>query len=236
MQNALFYCFFPFIAALIGGGIALVKSPSPYVKSCIQHFAAGVVFSVVAVELLPDIIKKHAPFFVVLGFALGISAMLIIKSLTRKAEENAQSASLAMLTAVAVDVILDGFLVGIGFAAGAEEGLLLTIALTIEMLSLGLAVIVELGSAGLSRSKSMLYLLAISGLLFVGTGIGTMILSHVSDNVLETVLSFGLVALLFLVTEELLVEAHEQPETPFTTALFFVGFLLFVILSMTNLK
>lgn len=38
-------------------------------------------------------------------------------------------------------------------------------------------------------------------------------------------LALGLVALLYLVTEELLVEAHEVEDTPVTTAMFFVGFL-----------
>jgi ZIP family zinc transporter len=37
--------------------------------------------------------------------------------------------------------------------------------------------------------------------------------------------SFGLVALLYLVTEELLIKAHERLETPWGTAMFFVGFL-----------
>jgi ZIP family zinc transporter len=37
--------------------------------------------------------------------------------------------------------------------------------------------------------------------------------------------AFGLVALLYLVTEELLTEAHEKPETAWGTAMFFVGFL-----------
>jgi zinc transporter, ZIP family len=49
---------------------------------------------------------------------------------------------------------------------------------------------------------------------------------------LKMVLSFGLVALLFLVTEELLTEAHEEKETPFQTVCFFAGFLLFLILGM----
>ncbi len=35
-------------------------------------------------------------------------------------------------------------------------------------------------------------------------------------------------ALLCLVTEELLVEAHERPDTPLATAVFFVGFFLMV--------
>lgn len=41
-----------------------------------------------------------------------------------------------------------------------------------------------------------------------------------------------LAALLFLVTEELLVEAHAEGETPAATALFFLGFLVFMLLGM----
>ena len=51
-------------------------------------------------------------------------------------------------------------------------------------------------------------------------------------RVLSAVLAFGCAALLFLVTEELLVEAHEVPETPWTTAMFFAGFLLFLVIGM----
>jgi ZIP family zinc transporter len=49
---------------------------------------------------------------------------------------------------------------------------------------------------------------------------------------IEGVLSFGVAELLFLVTEELLVEAHEVPETPLTTATFFAGFLVIILLEM----
>ncbi len=49
---------------------------------------------------------------------------------------------------------------------------------------------------------------------------------------MELVLSFGLSALLFLVTEELLTEAHEEKETVWHTSIFFGGFLLFLILGM----
>ena len=45
-------------------------------------------------------------------------------------------------------------------------------------------------------------------------------------------LSFGLSALLFLVTEGLLTEAHEEKETFWHTSAFFGGFLLFLILGM----
>lgn len=46
-----------------------------------------------------------------------------------------------------------------------------------------------------------------------------------SPVVISGFLSFGLIALLYLVTEELLVEAHEKPDSSLISAMFFVGFL-----------
>ena len=43
-------------------------------------------------------------------------------------------------------------------------------------------------------------------------------------------LALALMALLYLVTEELLVEAHEVKDTPLITSMFFVGFLALLIL------
>ena len=40
---------------------------------------------------------------------------------------------------VGIDILIDGLVLGIGFAAGAKQGLLLTGALTLEVLFLGLA-------------------------------------------------------------------------------------------------
>ena len=43
-------------------------------------------------------------------------------------------------------------------------------------------------------------------------------------------IQMSLFALLYLVTEELLVEAHETPDRPWVAAMFFAGFLLLLLL------
>ncbi len=226
---------YPVIATIIGSAIALFSPPGPKMRSFLQHFAAGVVFSVVAVEILPDVIKWHKPLFVVLGFGLGAATMMCLKMATARLEASpldSKAFPMAMLAGVSIDVLLDGFLIGIGFAAGAKEGLLLTAALTLELLSLGLVISVELSELMSSRFKVLCVVSAISFLIIIGAIVGTAILSKATDTVMETVLSFGLAALLFLVTEELLVEAHKQPETPATTMAFFLGFLVFLVFGM----
>lgn len=230
------YALLPVAATVAGATVAAFRPPGPAVRSYIQHFAAGVVFSVVAVELLPDVVREHAPVQVVIGFALGVAAMLGVRSATANVEEGAERARsklpLALLVAVGVDVLVDGLLIGVGFAAGAKEGKLLTLALTVELLSLGLAVCATLGKANTARAKAITTTSLLSLLIVGGAAAGATILSAASEKTMEVVLSFGLAALLFLVTEELLVEAHEEPETPLTTATFFAGFLLFLVLGM----
>jgi ZIP family zinc transporter len=230
------YSLLPVIAAIAGAAITTLRPPGPRVRSALQHFAAGVVFAVVAVELMPDVIRQHKPMAVIIGFTLGIGLMLGIRLLTRRAEEKAAPAQgslpTAMLAAIGTDILIDGFLIGIGFAAGAKEGKLLTFALTAELLSLGLALAVSLRESGIRHAKVIVTTSLLAVLLVVGTVLGETILRGIPETWMEIVLSFGLAALLYLVTEELLVEAHEVSETPAITACFFAGFLFFVVFGM----
>lgn len=248
----LVFSLLPALVMIAGAALAVWRAPGPRLRSAILHFAAGVIFSVVAVELLPDIVQQHAPYEVALGFGLGVATMLGLRYLTQRLEKPAdlqqpnqsattQDAGVAavpaalpwgLLVAVGIDILIDGLLLGIGFAAGTKEGTLLAIALTIELLSLGLATAVELRQDGHGKTKAVAVVAGTSLMLLVGAGIGTTVLRGASGNLLEIVLSFGLAALLFLVTEELLTEAHEEAETPLLTLSFFVGFLLFLLLGM----
>ncbi len=138
------------------------------------------------------------------------------------------------LVAIGIDILIDGLLVGIAAAAGAKEGMLLTAALSLELLSLGLAMAAQLTDAGASRTRTICVPLAVSLLLPVGAWLGETVLRGASEHTLAGVLAFGCAALLYLVTEELLVEAHEVPETQTATAMFFAGFLVFLLLGMAG--
>jgi len=61
---------------------------------------------------------------------------------------------------------------------------------------------------------------------------GALLFGGLAGAPFEAVLAFGVAALLYLVTEELLVKAHEIPETTPITAAFFVGFVLLLVIDM----
>lgn len=236
--NVLLMALFPVCAAIIGATIAAFRPPGPTLRSYIQHLAGGVVFSLVAVELLPDIIHQHAMLEVAIGFTLGVVVMLGLKEFSHKMESKAESEGegaglpMGLLAGVGVDILLDGFLIGVSFSAGAKQGQLLTLALTLELLSLGLAVATALGKTEKRKGRIILTSALLFLTLMVGAGLGITLIQYMPFALLEVVLSFGLAALLYLVTEELLVEAHKEPETPLATGMFFAGFLVFLMLGM----
>lgn len=186
------------------------------------------VFAAVAGELLPEL-HVQAPLAVIVGFALGVALMLGVRQLTRRAGEGEAT---GLIATVGVDIVVDGLLIGIGFAAGAEQGTLLTVALTIEVLFLGLAVSAALTGQGASRGRVIAMISGLALLLALSASVGAVLFGGLTGTPLAIVLAFGAAALLYLVTEELLVEAHEVPETPLTAAMFFVGFLVLFIIGM----
>lgn len=224
MTPAWIYTLIPAAIAILGAIIAVNVRPGPILVSAIQHFAAGVVFAAAAGEIMPDVMHSGALVATLIGGFAGIGVMLAIRRLERVIEGPA-----GLLTLVGVDILIDGLVLGIAFAAGAKAGLLLTIALSVEVLFLGLAVTTELSQTVKSRVRIVLVIAALILLLPLGALVATPI-AGLPDQYITAFLSFGLIALLYLVTEELLVEAHETPDKPWVAAMFFIGFLLLLSL------
>ena len=130
IEMVLIYAFVPVVALIFAAMIAVFVVPRDSVVSLFQHFAAGVVFAVVAVELLPVLKKAGDPFIMTVGFILGVITMLLIGKFAEK---------MGMVIPIAVDLFVDGMLVAIGFAAGSKGGFILLTGLSMEAVSLGLS-------------------------------------------------------------------------------------------------
>ncbi len=136
---------------------------------------------------------------------------------------------LGLILTVGVDVLVNGLLLWIAFAAGAGAAILRTIALTIEVLFLGMTVATELMETIAAQLQSVGIVAPILLTLPLVTTLAASV-STLPGPVLTGCFSFGLMALLYLVTRELLADAHEKPDKPWVAAMFFVGFLLLITL------
>ncbi len=218
---------FPVLAGIIGGVIAVLRPPAPAVVSGVQHFAAGVVMAAVAGEVLPQLRERGPLWLIVVGFAAGVAVLVGMRHLDgRESSQRVSALPVVFLVVVGVDLFIDGLLVGTGAAVSTETATIIAIALTVEVLFLGLSVALQLVSSGASKFVAAGITAGLSLVVAVGAILGALVLGDAGDAVLSLVLAFAAAALLWLVVEELLVEAHETPERSWMGAMFFVGFLL----------
>ena len=84
LLTVLTYVLIPVAVTVIGGIIAAYRSPGEKTRITVQHFAAGVVFAAVAVELLPELVIDLKFTALIIGFSLGVALMLIVRYFSRK--------------------------------------------------------------------------------------------------------------------------------------------------------
>lgn len=229
------FALIPAAALAAGGALAIWKTPGARLGSAIQHLAAGVLFAALSTEVLPDLVHRRLPWITLAGFSAGVLAMLAVKHFSELSGQRGvrtTTGSKSLMVTLGVDILIDGLLIGMGFALGNSQGMLLTFAMALEVFFLGLTASAALKASGGSRRAAAVVVAVFCALLIIGAAIGAGILAIASPAWIDAVLAFALAALLYLVTEELLVEAHAVPETPFQTSMFFLGFIVLFVIEM----
>jgi zinc transporter, ZIP family len=238
LDTVLTYVAIPVLVIAVGGTLSAFLKFGPRLRSSFQHFAAGLVFAAVSAGLLTEVMKAHELIPTVIGFSIGVVLMLGMKWLLERGGHpgfSEKDPPWSLVATAGVDYVVDGLLIGIVFGIGARAGALLTLALTVEGLFLAIAVTSTLKGHRFPWTRLML-ISAAFGLLFgVGAIVGSSVHGFLSGPVHTAMLAFGSAALISLVTEELLVEAHEHriQENPMMAALFFAGFLLIIVIELS---
>ena len=229
------YTIIPAFLMSAGSIVAWFKQPGPKVTSIVQHFAGGVVIAAVAAELVPKIIGHKNQWLVAIGFAAGIFVMFLTDWLAEKLSASRSSSAkgelpLGTILAVAIDVFIDGILIGVAFLASKESGLIIAFALTLEVFFLGICTTSSMIKRKVEKSLGIPIMILIALLIPAGAFFGFFVTAQLPNTLRMAILAFGTSALLYLVTEELLIEAHEVPETRTATLSFFVGFLIIILI------
>ena len=115
------YTLIPAAAAIVGAAVAVNLRPGPVLVSAIRHFAAGVVFAAAAGAILPDLKHAGSAWATLVGGGLGVAAMLAVRGLEKR-----PTGPFGLMSVTGIDILVDGLVLGIAFAAGAKAGILLT--------------------------------------------------------------------------------------------------------------
>jgi zinc transporter, ZIP family len=222
-------------AGVLGGVLALFWSPDGKIRGAVQHFAAGAVLAAVASNVIPEVERTGTFVGIMGGFILGGLVMIGLKWLVLKFEEEEKKRNqfpVGLAAAAAVDTFLDGAIISIGFSSGQQLGVLLAVALALELLFLTLSVGVELRKGKFKLWQGLAITTGIAVLLLVGAFGANLVFGGASEATLAIVLSFGAAALIYLIAEELLVENIQAEETLFSTVMLFSGFVVLLALKL----
>lgn len=248
----------PFLMTTLGA--AMVFFFRKEVKAGIQRvflgFAAGVMIAASVWGLLAPAIEEAeaagGPGWVPAagGFALGVLFLLLMDMVLphlhpglQKPEGMGSSMhrSTLMMLAVTLHNIPEGMAVGLAFALAVQQGtenitlasaMALSIGIGIQNFPEGAAISLPLRREGISAPRSFVYG-SLSGIVEPIFGILVVLAAGSIQPLMPWLLSFAAGAMMYVVVEELIPEAHLGEHSNSGTLSVMVGFLLMMILDVT---
>jgi zinc transporter, ZIP family len=225
----------PAVVMLLGGALTFFWHPSKTFIGLVQHLAAGIILAALMIEVFPEMRRGDiAQSSLILSFVAGVLFMYGVKLLgdhleRRNAARIAEKQfNYGMIMTVFIDAALDGLTIGAGFAAGQKVGFALALGLSVEMLFLAMSLISET----IKGARIMILSACFSLTIFVCAALGYHFLSTAPAGAIAIALAFSAAALIYLVTDELLIEAHVHEEKSWAMLVLFGGFVLFWAISL----
>lgn len=246
----------PFLGTALGAACVffMKKALSDRVQRALTGFAAGVMVAASVWSLLIPAMEQSAGMgkwaFVpaAVGFWIGILFLLLLDHIIPHLHQNSTQAegpksqlerTTMMVLAVTLHNIPEGMAVGLAFAMAAQHqdpalmsaAMALAIGIGIQNFPEGAAISLPLRQEGFSRFKAFLYG-SLSGIVEPIFGILTVLAASQIAGLMPWLLSFAAGAMIFVVVEELIPEAHLGEHTHVGTIGFMVGFLIMMILDV----
>lgn len=230
------------LAGVVGtgaGGLISVfmKKPTPRFTGTILAFAAGIMLSIIFLELIEEAIDFSGHWAAILGLTVGMAIFYLLDHYLPHqhpvTEEKIHSRGyLKKGTLLALGIGLhnfpEGLAIGTGFVGSPELGLSLAILIGLHNIPEGMAVAAPLKQGGYSLSR----VVGITALAGLPMGIGALIgaaIGSISDYVLGVSLGFAGGAMLYIVCDELIPDAYESAGAHLSILGIFLGTLLGIL-------
>ncbi|MEG1426163.1 MAG: ZIP family metal transporter [Oscillospiraceae bacterium] len=240
---------FTFLMTTLGAAVVLLfrKCAGGKSQKAFLGFASGVMIAASIWSLIIPCVEKaeesgmrgYIP--AAGGFILGVIFMLIFDRIITHFQKSKTSGTVLLITAITVHNIPEGMAVGLSFALAALSGgkdfaafapaIALALGIGIQNFPEGAAVSLPLRQNGMSCKKA-LGIGALSGIVEPIFGILAVLIAGVLVPYLPWLLSFAAGAMLYVVVEELVPEAHDGEYGKVGTIGAMAGFLIMMVLDI----
>ncbi|MBM3927234.1 MAG: hypothetical protein FJ335_02060 [Sphingomonadales bacterium] len=140
-------------------------------------------------------------------------------------ERRTEGGAFGLIVGTQVDSIVDGMLIGIGYAADPSLGILLAAGFAAEKFTTSMTLAAEMRANGRSRRAIVLWICIIAATLVPAGVMGMTLLADPSSRAHTFLLSMTAAALIYIVTTELIARGQRTHDTTTTVAVFFAGYI-----------
>ncbi|KGM96267.1 zinc transporter [Clostridium novyi A str. 4552] len=223
------------LGTMIGASIGIIiKNPSKKVIGNINGLAAGLMLSVVMMDLIPESIEKVNVFYTVVFCILGICTIMLVDILTgseRKFFGNSSS-KVAFMASIGLMIhnFPEGIIMGAGFLAYATLGIKMSIVIAIHDIPEGIAVAAPLMASKVKPFKIMLYAFITAFPTLLGSWLGLYI-GNISKIVLAECLGVASGIMLYVVLGQMIPESFKKGEKIDVTVSSLCGVILGIVIT-----
>lgn len=222
------YALLPAIGNLIGAALAESLRSPRWVIGAALHGAAGIAIALVAVDLMPRILKAIPMWVIVLAFLLGAGFSLLLWLAVRALRGQfggTRSKALMVYIAIGADLFSDGLMTGAGSAVASGLGLLIGATQTVANIPGGFAATKNLQENQVPRGRRWLLCFFLFLPVVVSAAIGFWLLGGQNDFIQHAALAFIVGLLLLATIEDMIPEGDRpQPSRWISTLSFAAGF------------
>ncbi|BBF44025.1 metal transporter, ZIP family [Lachnospiraceae bacterium KM106-2] len=231
----------PLVGTLLGSASVffLRNKISKTTEKVLNGFASGVMIAASVWSLLLPAIEASRSYgrlaFVpsIIGITAGIAFLILVEKISKRWEDK------MLLLAVTIHNIPEGMAVGVGFAGAISGNTTITmvgaftLALGIGIQNIPEGAIISLPLKLQGRSKSRAFLIGtLSGIVEPIASILTILLTSYIVMILPYLLSFAAGAMLYVVTDELLLETADNKNSHIGAISFALGFMVMMSLDV----
>jgi ZIP family zinc transporter len=234
-----------FVSGVFGTGFGglltvVLRRPSRGMLAGLLAFAGGIMFSMVAFDLMPAAFDRGGVLISIPGLALGMMMMLFLdmllpaktSTMRRGGHEAGRYKRMGILIAlgIALHNFAEGLAIGSGYVVTHGLGIGVAIIIAIHDVPEGIAMAAPLRLGGVSPFRVVAAAVA-TGLPTAFGGLIGGILGTISDDLLGICLSLAGGAMLSIVADQLLPDAREASDGHTSNIGFGIGVILGILLS-----
>ncbi len=227
----------PALGILCGAVVAEILPFSQRMLSFALHAAAGVVLSMVAVELMPKALQSGPAWLMVGAFIIGGALFILIDAVTEAVvtqvkESGSESAgSWTIYSGMILDIFSDGIMIGTGAAIHPGLGFILSLGQVVADVPTGFATTASFHRHGESRFRRILLMTSFVIPVITGSFLGYYVIGRQGRTLQLSILAITAGMLATMTIEEIVPQAHLGKDVRTSTVFFILGFAALVLLS-----